>query len=42
MKKITMKYESPTFEIIDLIYADIVTLSGTESGDGDGTEGPWA
>ena len=37
-----MMYEDPTIEIIELDYANIVTLSGVESGDNDGVEGPWA
>ena len=38
----TMKYEKPDFEVVLLKQLDIITLSYEESGDSDGTEGPWS
>lgn len=36
-----MKYEEPNMQVIELLYADIVTLSNGENGDDNGYDGPW-
>ena len=37
-----MKYENPTIEVIELLYTDVITLSGADAGDEEGITGPWA
>ena len=36
-----MKYEEPNIQIIEMPYADVVTLSNGGAGDDEGYGGPW-